>query len=460
VDIFKLGFYVYLPGFVIVDVGDSANPFVVGDTALPVYAQAVWVDGNFGYGFVANDYEGLTVININDPTNPQVDSQYYGADDSRDVFVQGNYAYVANLRKGLKIIDISTPSNPFEAGEYDTITANPITQTSWVSDTLAYVPLFQKFKILNVTNPSSPQLIGVCNSLVGGEDIFVKDSIAYMIDGGVFQRVNINNPTMPETLPRYLLVHGTSYAVFIQDTFAYIANADSGLRILNISNPAAPFEVGHFDNPVGGTATGIFVKDSLVYLASRTTGLRIVNVKNPSSPIEIGYHPNEAIDVVIKDTVAYVTSFQKYTNIINVSNPVTPTLVGYYVNPDDCRRLFVDSNLIYVTCYESGLIILEWTETGINEQYSSSLVRSQTVLDIVPNPIDGNATLRFSLPYRMEYEIDLFDIQGRRLLCLDKGICAVIRNTRVDLQSIPNGVYFIILKAQKNKFVKKVVVVH
>jgi hypothetical protein len=33
VDIYKLGFYVYLPGFVIVDVGDSANPFVVGDTS-------------------------------------------------------------------------------------------------------------------------------------------------------------------------------------------------------------------------------------------------------------------------------------------------------------------------------------------------------------------------------------------------------------------------------------------
>jgi hypothetical protein len=56
VDIYKLGFYVYLPGFVIVDVGDSANPFVVGDTSLPVYAQGVWVNDNFGYGLDANQY--------------------------------------------------------------------------------------------------------------------------------------------------------------------------------------------------------------------------------------------------------------------------------------------------------------------------------------------------------------------------------------------------------------------
>jgi hypothetical protein len=139
-DFYKLGNYVYLPEFWIIDVSDSANPAVVGDTVLPVTAWSVWVNNNFGYAYVANSYEGLRPININNPTNPLPGSSYYGADDSRDVFVQGNFAYVSSDREGLKILDISSPSNPYEVGEYDTVGILPNLESVWVKESIAYVP--------------------------------------------------------------------------------------------------------------------------------------------------------------------------------------------------------------------------------------------------------------------------------------------------------------------------------
>ena len=461
VDIYKLGFYVYLPGFVIVDVGDSANPFVVGDTSLPVYAQAVWVNGNFGYGFVANDYVGLTIININDPTNPVVDSQYYGADDSRDVFVQGNYVYISNWRRCLKILDITDPANPFEVGEYDTVGANPILQTVWVRDTLAYVPLFQKFKVVNVSNPSSPQLIGVCNTLVGGEDIFVKDTIAYMIDGGVFQRIKINNPVLPETLPRYLLSNGTSYAVFIQDTFAYIANADSGLRILNISNPAAPFEVGYF--LTSDAIYGVYIKDTLAFLAALSAGLRIVNVKDPANPQEIGYYiaPGWTRDVWVVDTIAYVAA-SGCVEILNISNPITPTRIAYYNGlPQSPRRIFYHDHYLFYASFESGMGILEWYGTGIEENDKNRIARTDIGFALRSTITKRYLNLSIHLSTPQNCDIVIYDEAGKVVadIVKNKKIKGEIKE-KVDLSDLPAGVYFIILKVEDKQLVKKFVVIH
>jgi hypothetical protein len=447
---------------VIVDVGDSANPFVVGDTSLPVYAQAVWVNDNFGYGFVANDYEGLTVININDPTNPVVDSQYYGADDSRDVFVRGNYAYVANQRKGLKIIDVTDPSMPYELGEYDTVGTYPNLQTVWAVDTLVYIPVEWPFvfKILNVSNPSLPSLLSYCRMRTIGEDLFVKDSFAYAVGTAAFQAFRISNPLNPESLPTYLLPHDISYAVFVKDTFAYIANADSGLRILNISDPAVPFEVGYHNNPPGGGATGIYVKDTIAYFATWGGGLRILNVNDPSTPIEIGFHPAAAWDVVVQDTIAHVTSNLGRVNFINISNPTNPVLCGYYDAADYVGRLFVDSSLIYVTCYEAGLSILELTETGVIEQHRDNLINAQLSFNMLSNPIKNKGVLLISLPNEKEYQVGLFDIQGRKVICLDKGKRGGFIKKVFNLLDLPNGIYFAILKAEDKQLVRKVVVIH
>jgi hypothetical protein len=452
-----------LPGFVIVDVGDSANPFVVGDTSLPVYAQAVWVNNNFGYGFVANSYEGLKIININDPTDPWVEAEFDGADDSRDVFVQGNYAYVANWRKGLKIIDVGTPSNPFEVGEYDTSGIYPNLQTIWSRDTLAYIPVEWPFvfKVLNVSNPSSPSLLEYCNMKTAGSDIFVKDTFAYVVGSNIFQTFNVSNPASPDSLPSYMLPYTVTWSVFVQDTFAYIANADSGLRILNISNPAAPFEVGYYDNPPGGGATGISVKDTLAYFATWGGGLRILNVTDPSSPSEIGFHPSAALDVIVKDTVAYVSSNLGYVNFIDISDPVNPVLIGYYENPHYSYRLFVDSNLVYITCYEAGMSILEWDDTGMEESYKGKIVTNGIRFSLMPTLTRKSINLSIYSLYKQNIEVVIYDECGRKVMSvLTRKTLKGGLKKRINLSDISNGVYFVVLKTEKKDLAQKIVIIH
>ncbi len=75
-------------------------------------------------------------------------------------------------------------------------------------------------------------------------------------------------------------------AVAVVDGLAYDAHGASGLRIIDVSNPAAPVELGALDTP--GFAMGIEVVGGLAYVANGTSGLRIIDVSNPSAPVELG----------------------------------------------------------------------------------------------------------------------------------------------------------------------------
>ena len=57
--------------------------------------------------------------------------------------------------------------------------------------------------------------------------------------------------------------------------FAYVADRDSGLRIIDVSNPAFPVEIGAFDTP--DEAYDVEVVGDLAYVADRYSGLRIID---------------------------------------------------------------------------------------------------------------------------------------------------------------------------------------
>ena len=79
---------------------------------------------------------------------------------------------------------------------------------------------------------------------------------------------------------------GGARDVEIVGALAYVASGDSGLRIIDVSNPESPVELGAWDT--SGEASGIGVVGTLVYVADGAYGLLIIDVSNPSTPVGIG----------------------------------------------------------------------------------------------------------------------------------------------------------------------------
>ncbi len=70
---------------------------------------------------------------------------------------------------------------------------------------------------------------------------------------------------------------------------AYVVDGDGGLRIIDVTDPAHPNELG-FHNTPGHTLSTV-AAGSLLYVVGGFSGLRILNVADPEQPLEIGQLP-------------------------------------------------------------------------------------------------------------------------------------------------------------------------
>jgi hypothetical protein len=53
-----------------------------------------------------------------------------------------------------------------------------------------------------------------------------------------------------------------------------VADEREGLRIIDISNPESPREIGYYDTP--GSALSVYVSDCYIYVAAGFAGLTIL----------------------------------------------------------------------------------------------------------------------------------------------------------------------------------------
>lgn len=156
----------------------------------------------------------------------------------------------------------------------------------------------------------------------------VQGDYAYMGEGGCLTILNIANPGSPVVVGRTATMRDLVYGVTVFGDYAYIANYTGGLRIIDISDPTNPVEVGFYDTP--GYSNYVDVSGIYAYVADRDS-LRIINISNPSTPFEVGFISRPAHDVVTRGNYAYVgAEFAGGFWIIDVSNPEMPTEVGYF----------------------------------------------------------------------------------------------------------------------------------
>lgn len=129
--------------------------------------------------------------------------------------------------------------------------------------------------------------------------------------------------------------------IFVVGSHAYLADGDAGLRVIDVSDPGAPVEVGAYDTP--DRALDVHVAGTFAYVADRWAGLRVIDVADPSTPVQVGYAatPGPAEGVFVIGTHAYVAADSFGLRVMDISNPAGPTEVGAYDTPGLAQDVFV-----------------------------------------------------------------------------------------------------------------------
>ncbi len=146
----------------------------------------------------------------------------------------------------------------------------------------------------------------------------------------------------------------SAWGVATDGQFAYIAGIERGLRIIDIRNPASPYEIGYYDTP--GRTYAVVLDGSLAYLADGRSGLRIVDISNPANPIEIGFAltVDFAWGVAVSNGYAYVADRLGGLLVFDVTNPSAPQMVASLAMPDQALGVAVDGHYAYLSVFQAG----------------------------------------------------------------------------------------------------------
>ena len=232
----------YLDGLRLLDLGNPADPQVVGELALPGYAYGVALAGDHAY--VAAASGGLRVVNVSQPTAPvevaNLSSLYpYG------VAVADGYAYVANGSGGLVVVDVHDPTAPAQVGNVS------LPGNAWrvaLAGNHAYVANFQGFCIVNISAPAAPELAGCYDTPGNAYEVAVADGYAYLADRDGLRTFVVRDPANA-TAVGFLATPDNALGVIVTRGLVLVGCNDAGVVAMGLGDPATPLLIDEHDTP-------------------------------------------------------------------------------------------------------------------------------------------------------------------------------------------------------------------
>ena len=151
---------------------------------------------------------------------------------------------------------------------------------------------------------------------------------------------------------------GYANGVAVAGHYAYVADMDAGLQVIDISNPAHPQWVGGYDT--ADWAVGVAVVTNYAYVADGYSGLQVIDISNPAHPQWVGGYDTAdyAMGVAVAGNYAYVADMDAGLQAIDISGPANPQRVGGYDTPGAAWGVAVAGNYAYVADGGSGLQVL------------------------------------------------------------------------------------------------------
>lgn len=283
-------------GLQVVDVSDRSAPHVVASLDTPGNANDVRVVG--GRAYVADGIAGLQIIDVSSPASPALLGTADTPGEAEDVAVSGARAYVADGPSGLQVIDVSNPSSPAVVGAVDTpgyargvdvsgqlvALADGFTQTpssggggdpgggpilsftasskSKTARTAAQeAEAINALRIVDVSDPSGPQLVGGVELSGEAMDVVVRERVAYvasLFNG--FAVVDFSNPADPRVVNTASEAAPKGLALFGRYVMAAEVRFNSSVPIYDVDDPAALRYRGGMDFSPRGDYRGTAIR--------------------------------------------------------------------------------------------------------------------------------------------------------------------------------------------------------
>jgi hypothetical protein len=198
----------------------------------------------------------------------------------------------------------------------------------------AYIGNGPTFHVLDISDPSKPEIVGEYLTEGYVYDIEIRNNVAFVIIGGWLLILDISNPLLPQKISDVRVVTNDAAISFaLEDDFAYVTTFSGFMWVVDISDLNNPFKRGGI--PVGGQlAFCVEAKDRYVYIGNpEWPPMVIVDATNPDVLTRVDFEVGGwGSSAYINDTLLFVGvrgySANNYLKIYNVTNASEPEYIS------------------------------------------------------------------------------------------------------------------------------------
>lgn len=312
------------------------EPIVVG-VLDGTRASVIDVEGDFVY--LISDT--LSIVDVSTPDAPMLRGQVVWDFWQRDIRVESGYAYVIDQDDGLRVVDVSNPDAPTQITVLDlgaSTNAERIDVAggyayvigwTWVAGTGAVHELF----VVDLTDPTLPVLV-TSPTTASSKDIVVRQGVAWLADSSWIHAYDVANPQSPSHLGSSQLGSDFESQELRMATIyghALVTRDRIGLTVVDLTDPTDPLPVASVDVPAG--IEDAATDDGILAIAGLERGVRLVDVSHPAGPTELGFTDlggavwGSAIAGDMVYAVGYIPP-QANLVVLDISDPGAAVVVG------------------------------------------------------------------------------------------------------------------------------------
>jgi len=445
--------YVYLaglPGLFFISVADPTNPALVASVAV-ANGMSCHATGNLA--FLAARYDGLRVFDAADLA-PR--SALPNAGFANKLHLDDGQLYVADLSGGVRIYDLSDPLAPVFLAE---VATDPSCQDLRIAGDVLYSVNSNNsgagLVLTDVSAPAAPVPLSTFDTTNSTAGLDVAGGLAILANGfGGLRAVDVGDPLAPALLGD-LVIGSNAVDVQTSGAVAFATSFGGGMLAVDIADPAA---MTILDQEAWGFLNALDLTGTYAWVADGQAGLRVVDVTDPANlasivTFAIGGQPRDVVKSPWGGPYVYLGDDFYGLRQVDVSDPANPILFGSYPSAD--RGMGVDA--------QGGLVVLAAGETGVYIYRDPAVVAiddepgprpddtparpDALALAAAPNPFNPRLEVSWALPRAGAVRLDVFDARGRLVRTLlagqaPAGAGSLVWNGDDDGgRAVPSGVY-------------------
>lgn len=322
-------------------------------------AHSVAVSGNLAV--IADRYAGLRVVDVSDPTAPELLATLEGLDRPISVDLYGSYAYVAEMYDGVAVIDLTDPAAP---GLVTRIDAGGSSYGEvYVASGRLFVGSTAGVTVYDLATPTAPAVLGTWTGAVCHDLVLTRD---LLFAAGDHQGLQVVDASSPSSLERIGSVSAEAFVrpVGLSGTTAALDLWASSVLFLDISDPANLVECSRYTE---GYPSDLVMADGYAYLISPGS-LHIVDAGDPYDPQLAGEVEEGGQDVAVSNGLVALADTADGLRVVDATDPDSPQLVGQLDTEYSVNSLASSGSAVYIPEGNVGVHIIDVSTPSAPEE--------------------------------------------------------------------------------------------